>query len=199
MTNDMRQDVADDSGANAATGGAGSSAERDLNALPDWARDYIGELRDEAKQRRLEARQLSDDMAALKKQFGERQQTQLTEQGRFKELAEQRAAQLAELEPFKQRAQTLEAMISQSNEARVAQIPENMRGLIPVEYSPEKLAGWLDANLSQLTKPTAPNLDGGVGGSSKAVALTNEQKAMARRMGMSDEDYIAALKKAGQL
>ena len=154
-----------------------------VDDLPSWAQDMIRGLRDEAASRRV----------ALKKHEEEarqREQQRLAEQGQWKELAESRAKELSDLQPYRDRAEALETMLRDSNKHRIEQIPEDMRALVPTDYAPEKLASWLDANISRLTKPIAPRLDGGAtGGSGNTVTLTDEEKQVARATGMSLEDY----------
>ena len=94
-----------------------------------------------------------------------------------------------DLAPYRERADALESMIRDSNKSRIESIPEDMQPLVPTDYAPEKLASWLDANLSRLTKPIAPKLDGGASGSGSAISLTDEEKQVARDTGVSFEDY----------
>ena len=144
---------------------------------------YIKELRDESATRRI----------ALK----EEQEKHLAEQGKWKELAEQRAAELEQLSVYKEQAEALSSTIRQSNEARIQKIREDMRPLIPTDYSPERLATWLDANERLLMTPSAPDIDAGagMGGAGKALKLTPEQKAIAKKLGISEEKYLEQLKK----
>jgi phage I-like protein len=131
------------------------------------------------------------------KNFSKAQQKQLEEQGNFKALAEQHAAEVARLKPVEERAAALEAIIRESNETRIKSVPDQMRNLIPTDYPPEKLQKWLNANEAQLVKPPAPNYDagagaGGSGGSGAAPKLTAEEKEIAAKMGMKEEDYAKA-------
>lgn len=149
--------------------------------LPEWAQKLIRETRAEAAERRVQLQQLS---AA--------QQQKLIEEGNFKALAEQRAAELAALTPIKERAETLEKMIRESNSSRIATVREDMRALIPVDYPPERLAGWLDANMTRLTTPNAPNIDAGAGagnGGKTLPSLTPQEVEIARLAGMKPEQY----------
>lgn len=149
--------------------------------LPEWAQKALREARDEAAERRI----------ALKK-MTEAQQQRLIDEGNFKALAEQRAAELAQLNPIKERAETLEKMIRESNSSRIATVREDMRALIPVDYPPERLAMWLDANITRLTTPTAPNIDAGAGagnGGKSLPSLTPQEVEIARLAGMKPEQY----------
>lgn len=152
--------------------------------LPEWAQKALREAREEAAERRI----------ALKK-MTEAQQQRLIDEGNFKALAEQRAAELAALTPIKERAETLEKMIRESNSSRINTVREDMRALIPDSLSPENLSKWLDVALPKLTTPAAPNIDAGAGagnGGSRTASLTDEEKRIAKRSGMTLEEFAAA-------
>lgn len=160
-----------------------SKSENRVDDLPDWAQDIIRSLRDESASRRV----------ALKKEQEanrQREQERLAEEGKWRELADQRAHELAKLEPYKERAESLETLISHSNQKRLKSIPESMIPLVPTNYSPEQLSAWLDTNFTRLTKPTAPKIDGGAtGSSSSTLQLTDDEKEVARASGLTFEDY----------
>lgn len=127
----------------------------------------------EALEKRLGER--DSTIADLKKQHGslaERldaidraNKKRLEEEGNWSEIAKQREAELAALSPYKERATALEQVIRESNEERIKRVPEDARPLIPLDYAPEKLQAWLNANEARLTKKPAPNYDAGAGGS----------------------------------
>lgn len=165
----------------------------DFDQLPPQAQAYIKSLRAEAAEHRTRLKKEQE-------QAREREQQRLAEQGNWKAIAEQKAEEAARLKAYEERATQLEAMIRTSNEGRIQQIPETMRKVVPVEYPPEKLAAWLDSNLTLLTRPPAPNLDAGIGSGAngKSIQLTVEQKAAAKRAGMTEAQFAAALEKAMQ-
>jgi len=185
------QDAGQDAGAAGGTttgeqaaGEQASSAQSErVEDLPEWGQRIIRELREENATRRQEVRRQQ-----------EAEQAKLAEAGNFKALAEQHAARVAALEPFQERAEALEKMIRTENTARINQIPEAMRGLVPTDYPPEKLAAWLTANMAKLARTPAPDLDAGAAGSSgrAAVALTAEEQALAAQFGLKPEDYAKA-------
>ena len=159
-----------------------------IEDLPEPVQKMIKDLRQEAAGYRVEL-----------KKFNEMQQQRLAEQGNFKELAEQRAAELSALLPYKEQAEMYERTIRESNSSRIATLREDMRALIPAELSPLALSKWLDTALPKLTMPTPPNLDAGAGsGGGATPRLTEEQKQMAARFGMSEAQYIEAQKRAQQ-
>ncbi len=153
----------------------------------------VSESKEAAKKRGEEARSLSERLTAIETA----RQRQLEEQGNFAEIAKQRAAEIEALKPAAERALALERIIRESNEARMARIPEQMRGMVPTDYAPERLQEWLSKNEALLTKPPAPDFGAGAGGSggARTVALTEEQRQAAKRFGMTEEQYAKAFAK----
>lgn len=151
----------------------------------------IGALAKRVEEREAEAQRYKgerDNLTAA-------QRKQLEEDGKFRTIAEQQAVDLARLKPIEERAATLEKIIRDSNEARVKNVPDQFKNMIPLEYAPEKLQAWLNANESLLTKPPAPNYDAGAGGSgggSGTPKLTAEEIDIAKRSGLTPEQYAAA-------
>lgn len=144
-------------------------------------------------------RQLEQTLAKFQEEASAREQARLQEEGRWKELAEQRGKDLAALQPFQERAENLETAIKAANEKLIAQVPESMRKLIPVDYPPERLQMFLNDNWSLLTVKPAPDIDAGAGAGSggKSITLTAEQREMAARMGISPEVYAKRLQERG--
>lgn len=124
----------------------------------------------------------------------------LEDAGQWETLAKERADEIARLQDelgrIKPKYDALIESIDERNDARVKQIPEGKRSLVPTGYSPETLATWLDANWGQLTTRAVPDIDagaGGGGGKGKAPALTAEQKETADAFGMTPEEYAKQL------
>lgn len=139
------------------------------------------------------SRELSDRLRAIESA----QQKRLEEQGNYAEIAKQRAAEVESLKPAAERAVALEAIIRESNEEAIKRVPESMRSMIPTDYAPEKLQRWLAMNTALLTKTPPPDFGAGAGtsGGSKATPLTDEQRQMAKRFGMTEEQYAKQLAK----
>ena len=156
--------------------GANGSGAATVDALPKWAQDLIKELRTEAGDNRMKAKQIADEKAAAEAAV-------LAEQGKFKELYEKTKAELDAQKAVQDRAAALEGLIQATNDVRIKRIPESMRSVVPTDYTPEMLTKWLDANEHVLTKAPAPNLDGGAGGSGAGSPpqpkATPEQSALA--------------------
>lgn len=157
----------------------------------------------EAREKRIKER--DDEVKSLKAQYTganqrltaieQAQQERLAKQGDFETLAQQRAAEVESLKPFAQRTSELEAVIREDNEAIIKSIPEQMRSIIPTDYPPEKLKRWLTTNMTLLSKQPAPNYDagaGGGGGGSQPVKLSPDELAMAKRVGVTPEEYLKA-------
>lgn len=155
-----------------------------MEDLPASTQAYIKELRDEAKRTRLE-KEAADNARKLA------EQQQLVEQGNWKKLAEDRAAELAKLQPYQEQASNLLKIISANNAQMIQQIPEHMRGIVP-PLSEDALNAWLVKNLPLLQRKPAPDLNAGEGsGGSGQQPLTEEEKQMAARFGLTPEKFAA--------
>lgn len=179
-----------------------NGGEEDDEALPSWAKTRLQSLEERLKEVNQESasrRHRLNELETSLKDLQSAQQKRLAEQGNYEELARQRAAEVEALRPYEERAKSLEGIIRASNDARIAQVREDVRALVPTDYAPEKLASWLDANWSRLTTKPAPDLDAGAGTSGgRTIRLSDEERAVARRFGMTDEQYIAAKQKAAR-
>lgn len=142
----------------------------------------IKALRAEAAKYRKER---ADAIKAQEKADAER----LAEQGKYKELYEALQAKAAEFEPLKERYEAVISQIQETNEKRIAAIPETMRSLVPEYDDPLKTAAWLDANSAVFHKAPPPPLDGRAGGQGGgAVTVSDEEvQAFATRMGIPVE------------
>lgn len=134
--------------------------------------------------------------------YGERLQAiedgskkKLEEEGNWKALAEKRHAEVETLKLSAERATALEAVIRQNNEAAIARIPETRRGLIPMDYAPEKLQSWLANNTSLLMREAAPDFNAGDGSGSERPPskLTDAERNAGSLLGVKPET-LAALK-----
>lgn len=157
------------------TGQEAAGGKRNVDSL--W--DEIISLREENKKWREKLRK--------------EEQERLAAQGNWQEIAERRQKEADELKPYQERAKQLEERLRAINETRIQQIPEAMRDLVPAdELPPERLAEWLDKHGSKLMRPIAPQTDAGAGagaGGGSAVSLTEDERLIAKQMGMTDEDY----------
>ncbi len=176
-----------------AGGQAGASGKTPLESLPADIQAYIKELRDEAKNYRESKTTLQQQLDTTKAA----QQAELAKQGNFETLARQHEAEVARLKPVEQRAAALEQVIRTSNEARIKGIPDNKKNLVQPLVDvlpPEKLQEYLNANPDLFVKEPAANYDAGAGagsgGNPNAIKLDADEVAMAKRMGVTPEDYM---------
>ena len=179
----------------------------DKTGLPDYAVKYMeylesqnADLKKETIGRRKYIERIDPELEALRKQ----QETQLKEQGKYKDLYEQTIASNAELKMKADRADAYEQMIKSSNEAKMAQVPDDYKPMVESlasDLSPEKLSMWLDQNMSKFTTPRAPDIGAGEGtGGGQPVKLTPEEEIAFKAGGFKDKaEYLEYKKKAGQI
>jgi multidrug efflux pump subunit AcrA (membrane-fusion protein) len=113
--------------------------------------------------------QLRELKAQLEQTQSERQrqaEQKLAEEKRWQELAEQRQVEIEKLTSIQDQVTRYQSALQATNEARLAQIPEDKLTLVPEYDDPVKLGAWLDANIAIITepsKPRPPSLNGGSG------------------------------------
>lgn len=179
-------------------GGSGSGTQTDqtdkhgdwFKSLPPEAQREIEELRNENKTSRRKLREQED---AQRKADEKR----LQEQQEWQKLAEQRAQRLQELEPLQERFTQLETTVKESNLKRIAAIPEAFRSLVPSNYDPLALRDWLDANAAHFGSRPAPQMGQGAAGDGDQMPvpkLTDAERAMAARFGLTEKDVLESKK-----
>lgn len=162
----------------------------DENAIPaEWRWLYA-----EMKQARKEAGDFRAEKNTLQKQITEAEQKKLVEQGEWQKLAEQRQAELEKIKVAAELGKQYQDALKATNDQRIAAIPKERQALIPTDYDPVKLAGWLDKNQHLLVnKPQAPNLNGGEGSTGSNtqpnIDLTADELLVAKSMGLTAEQY----------
>ena len=151
--------------------------------------DYVQSLRQEAAGYRTKLREFEESQKQA-------QQERLAQQNEWKTLAEQRQAEIEQLKDYQERYNAMIDNIKANNEKRLEGIPDTMRSLVPPIDDPATLGQWLDANWQILTaKPNAPSLNGGAGSAparTANIALSDAELDMARKMGLTAEQYAAA-------
>lgn len=128
------------------------------------------------------------------------EQRKLEEQQEYKQLYSTLQGELEQLKAVQDKAARYEEALRASNEARMQQIPEDRRSLVPEYDDPTSLGAWLDRNmelLRQTPQPRqAPSLDGGSGTIKKTASLPGsvaDVAEIARRLGYTvDENRIAS-------
>lgn len=92
----------------------------------------------------------------------------LEKQQEFEKLYNETKSQVETLTPYKLQVEGILNQTKERNAERVKAVPKEMQALVPEYDDPLKLATWLDANESVLSKKqAAPSLDGGVGRTSQ--------------------------------
>lgn len=167
---------------------------------PEETDKLIRKLREENKARRLEAETLAAELMDRKQKEAELEQEWLKEQGEYKTLYEKQAAEAQALKQQAEKAAAFEKAFQDNLNARIAQIPEGMRSMVPEGLDPIKLSEYLDKNAAFFQARKAPNLDAGAGSAAstaKPVQLTAEEMEIARQMRMTPEMYAQFKRSAG--
>lgn len=157
-----------------------------------FTRDYVEKLRAEAAENRVKLKEFQEMQANAEEE-------RLAKKQEWQELAEKRKQEIEALRPFQEKYQAMLDATAARNKERIEAIPEEMRSLVPEYDDPAKLGQWLDANWDRLNaKPLVPSLNGGAGSNNtrgKQVTLTDAQLTTAKKMGLTAEQYLAALPK----
>jgi hypothetical protein len=150
-------------------------------------------------------KELAEKFDAIEKERAAQREKELAEQNQWRTLYEESQSKLSEMETVSERAERLASAVQATNEARISQIPEDKRALIPDYDDPVKLAAWLDRAGPQLMdagKPLPPPGDGGAGsnaGRTAPPALSAEQRSLvelAKASGFNvNDERIAARNK----
>ena len=171
-----------------------------LDALSPEAKKIFEEtnagLLSALKKEREANKAAADRLATIEKENQTQLEKQLAEQGKYKELAEERARAMAELQPKADKLDSAEATLQLVLDGQILQIPEEKRKLIPEYGTVEERLNYIAANSDLLRKADAFDIGAGSrGGKSekKSVVLTDDQKAMAKKLNISNEDYANKL------
>lgn len=155
---------------------------------------YVKELREEAKQNRIEAQEAQEQLNAILEKQKAAEQQELEQQGEFQKLAEERQKEIERLAGYEAQVTSLTEAAKEANAKLIEQVPEDKRGLIP-EYEPLKLQTWLNANRQLLIGQTftPPSTNGGAGTYQKSNGqhkpLSQAELAIAENMGLTPEQY----------
>jgi len=179
---------------------AGDPPQDPLDALSPEAKKIFEEtnagLLSALKKERDANKAAAERLATIEKENQAQLEKQLVEQGKYKELAEERARALAELQPKADKLDSAEATLQLVLDGQILQIPEDKRKLIPDYGTVEDRLNYIAANGDLLRKAEAFDIGASSrGGKSdkKSVVLTDEQKQMAKKLNISNEDYANKL------
>lgn len=157
-----------------------------------FPRQYVEQLRKESEKYRNRAKEAETKVQEFEQQMKADETKRLEQQEQWRELAESRQRELEELSGYKAQYEDVLQNIKLSNESRIESIPQDMQSLVP-DLEPVALAQWLDANAALLKRPSAPGLDARAGNNDRPSGqptLTEEELQFARKLGVSEEEYI---------
>ena len=146
----------------------------------------------EVKSGSEEAAELRAELERLKQQENDRIQKQLEEQGEYKKIAETMKAQLAEAQQRAAKAEEYEQDMKAYVEETTAKIPDDLKSFVPDGTVRQQFV-WLKTNSEKLMKPQAPPTGAGArgaGGSTTQIELSPEEQLIAKKFGMTDEEYF---------
>jgi ribonucleoside-triphosphate reductase len=138
-----------------------------------------------------EKNELKNRLTAIEKANKEAEEKRLIENQEFQKLAEKLKVELEGLKPKAAIAEESEKTLMGVLEAQIAEIPEQMRGLIPEEMTTIQKLNWLSKNKTLLLKPKAFDIGAGKngGGAPETVDLSQEEVQMANKFGMKPDEY----------
>jgi len=137
------------------------------------------------------AQKLESRLEQLEQERKAENEKRLMEQENWKQLAEERAAKLEEAERKAQKADSYEQQAEERYQKIFDTLPESMQKALPKKYSTIDRLNWIEDNREIFAKPQPPDTTGrrGAGGSGVEIDLTEEEIAMAKKFGISAEDY----------
>jgi len=131
---------------------------------------------------------------ALERAQQEAEKKRLEEANQYKELYEKTQAELSSLKPKAEQVDTYEKTLQDILAAQVAELPEDYRDVVPDGLTTQAKLDWLAKNKSKFMKAEPFDIGAGKRGTKpdKSAELTAEERAVAQRFGMSDEEYAKA-------
>jgi phage I-like protein len=138
-----------------------------------------------------ERQQLAARLAQIEAERNAETEKRLEEQNRWKELAESRATELAQAKAEAAKVGEYETTLAALLEKQVADIPEDKRALIPTYGTTQQRLEWIANNRALLAAPQPFAIGAGKQGaqSNENINLTPEEVAIARRFGLTPEEY----------
>jgi len=136
-------------------------------------------------------------LKTLERKVAKESEDRLVEDKKWQELAEKRAEQLDALKPIVDEIDASKQVLEDLLAAQMADIPEEMQGLVPDELTTRQKLAWIAKNKTLLMKPVAASdIGGGNRGGNKPIntKLTQEEKDTAASFGMAETEYDALMK-----
>lgn len=134
---------------------------------------------------------MEERLALLEQASKDAETKRLKETEDYRKLYEDAEKELSTIKPRAAIAEESEKTLRTVLESQVAELPENMRGLIPAELSTQQQLQWLSKNKGLLIKPKPQDIGAGKtgGGAPAGTDLTPEEIEVARQFGVKPEDY----------
>jgi phage I-like protein len=134
---------------------------------------------------------LEDRLSLLEHASREAEVKRLKETEDYRGLYEKSEKELSEIRPRAAIAESSEKVLRGVLEAQIAELPENMRALIPTELTTQQQLYWLSKNKALLVKPKPVDIGAGRqgGGAPEGTPLTPEEIETAKAFGIKPEDY----------
>lgn len=128
---------------------------------------------------------------ALEKAQQEAERKRLEEANQYKELYEKSQSEISNLKPKAEQVEEYEKVLLEQLSAEIETLPDDFKDVIPDGLSTKDKLRWLSKNKSKFTKPTPFDIGAGRRGSQqdKKTELTPEEKEIARRFGLTEEEY----------
>jgi len=147
----------------------------------------ISRLNEEITKRKA----MEERLALLEQASKDAETKRLKETEDYRKLYEDAEKELSTVKPRAAIAEESEKTLRAVLESQVAELPENMRGLIPAELSTQQQLQWLSKNKAMLIKPKPFDIGAGKtgGGAPAGADLTAEELEVARQFGVKPEDY----------
>ena len=138
---------------------------------------------------KLDVAQKKADALEKAQQEGERKR--LEEANQYKELYEKTQTELSNLKPKAEQVDTYEKTLTSILESQIAELPEDFRDVVPDGLSTQAKLDWLAKNKAKFMKAEPFDIGAGKKGTKpdQKTQLTPEEKEMAAKYGMTDEQY----------
>lgn len=143
------------------------------------------------------AKTAEDELTRITNEREQEKNEQLKKQGEWQKVAEETQRKLDEATAKLGKLGEMEGTLKETLDAQLADIPDELRKLVPDTLDTRGQLAWLSKNKAILLKPQA--FDIGAGGNlgrnnqqprKKTRELSPEEKAIAHNFGYSDEEYL---------
>ena len=134
---------------------------------------------------------MEERLALLEQASKEAEVKRLKEAEDYRKLYEDAEKELATVKPRAAIAEESEKTLRSVLENQIAELPENLRSLVPDEMTTQQKLSWLSKNKALLLKPKAVDIGAGKQGGSapEGATLSPEEMEFAKSFGVKPEDY----------